>query len=225
MKTSSKELERALKIKEKISSERPEFNRSEHTRFPRLGDKWRSSKGIRSKMRIKKRSRAAIVENGYRGPAIARGLRADGRTEIMVYRATDLTAINPESQVARISGEVGKRKRIDILAKAEELNILILNKRLNERKAPMAEAKEEEQEEKEVAEVEPEEEPEEEIEGQPKEESPEQAAEEKAEKPKREPKRKKAPKEEPTEEEPEEEPAEPQEEQEEEPANEEETEE
>jgi ribosomal protein L32E len=50
---SSERLNRAIKKKDRISSERPEFNRSEYTRFPRLGNKWRSSKGIRSKMRLK----------------------------------------------------------------------------------------------------------------------------------------------------------------------------
>jgi len=148
MKTSGKKLNRALKIKAKISSERPKFNRSEYTRFPRLGNKWRSSKGIRSKMRIKKRSRAAIVETGYRSPVIARNVRADGRSELMVYRVSDLSAINNELQVARICGEVGKKKRLDILAKAEELNILIVNKRLSERKAPKAEGELEAAEEK-----------------------------------------------------------------------------
>lgn len=129
---SSEKVGRALKVRAKIDSARPEFIRSEHTRFPRLGKKWRSSKGIRSKMRLKKKSRAPIVETGYRGPAIARGLRMDGKAEVMVFRVEDLARVDKEKQVVRISGTVGKRKRGEILDKARELEITVLNRRPSE---------------------------------------------------------------------------------------------
>lgn len=158
-KASGEKVSRALKTRAKIDHERPDFIRSEHTRFPRLGKKWRSSKGIRSKMRLKKRSRAPIVETGYRGPALVRGLRIDGKTEVMVFRVEDLAKLDKETQVIRISGNVGARKRKEILEKAESLEIKVLNKRPSERKAgePQAEEVEAPEEVKEEAEEEEEE--------------------------------------------------------------------
>jgi large subunit ribosomal protein L32e len=158
---STKKISKALKKKAKIDSVRPDFIRSEHTRFPRLGKKWRSSKGIRSKMRLKKRGRAPIVETGYRGPALVRGVRMDGKTEVMVFRVEDLARVDKETQVVRISGSVGARKRKDILEKAQALEITVLNRRVSERKTeePQAEEVEEPVEAKAEAEEEEKEEP------------------------------------------------------------------
>lgn len=139
---STKKISKALKKRANIDSVRPDFIRSEHTRFPRLGNKWRSSKGIRSKMRLKKRSRAPIVETGYRGPALVRGIRMDGKTEVMAFRVDDLVRVDKETQVVRISGSVGARKRKDILEKAQTLELTVLNRRVSERKAEEPEAEE-----------------------------------------------------------------------------------
>ena len=158
-------LSKSLKIRKKISSKRPDFKRSETHRFPRLGDKWRSSKGIRSKMRLKKMSRSAIVETGYRGPVLVRGLNSSGRHEIIVYRVEDLTDVDRDMEAVRIAATVGTRKRLEILAKAEELKLRVINKRPSEkaekkeeeeiekeRKAPLKEVEKEEPEVKEIEE-------------------------------------------------------------------------
>jgi large subunit ribosomal protein L32e len=148
-KRSPKKLSKSLKIREKISSERPPFKRSETHRFPRLGDKWRSSKGIRSKMRLKKMGRAAIVETGYRGPVLTRGLHPTGKREVIVYRVEDLTAVNPDLDVVRIAGTVGTRKRLEVLQKAKELELQVINRRPSEKEEKREEAKEKEKEKKE----------------------------------------------------------------------------
>ncbi len=148
---SPKDLKKALKVRAKVASERPDFPRSETHRFPRLGDKWRSSKGIRSKMRLKKRSRSAIVETGYRGPALVRGLHPTGKEEVLVHNVGELEGINPETQVVRISATSGKKKRLEIKQKAEELKIDILNIRASEVPKPAPAEEEEESESKEEA--------------------------------------------------------------------------
>jgi large subunit ribosomal protein L32e len=141
-------LSKSLKLRKKISSERPDFKRSETHRFPRLGDKWRSSKGPRSKMRLKKMSRAAIVETGYRGPVLVRGLTSSGKHEVLIYRPVDLTAVDPDLEAVRIAAAVGTRKRLEILRKAEELKLQVINRRPSE-KAEKKEEKEIEIERKE----------------------------------------------------------------------------
>jgi len=47
--------------------------------------------------------------------------------EVMVWNAKDIAKVDPETQVARIGGTVGGKKKETILAKAEELKIRILN--------------------------------------------------------------------------------------------------
>jgi large subunit ribosomal protein L32e len=151
VKSSPSKLKKAIKLKEKISSERPDFKRSETHRFPRLGDKWRSSKGIRSKMRLKKRSRSAIVETGYRSPVIARDLHPSGKAEVLVFRVHDLDSVDRVAEVVRIAAAVGARKRLEIIQAASTRRIAIVNIRLSEKPAKA---------EEETAEAEVEEEPE-----------------------------------------------------------------
>ena len=68
------------------------------------------------------------VKVGYRGPKLARNLHPSGFEEVMVYRVEDLNRIDPERQAARIGGTVGVRKRIEIIKKADELGIKVLNR-------------------------------------------------------------------------------------------------
>jgi outer membrane biosynthesis protein TonB len=80
---------------------------------------------------------------GYKGPKIARFLHPSGYKEVIVNNVAELSTIDPAVQAARIAHTVGKRKRADIIAKAKELNIKILNVKLT--------AKTEEEEETEEA--------------------------------------------------------------------------
>ncbi|MCQ5377254.1 MAG: 50S ribosomal protein L32e [Candidatus Methanomethylicia archaeon] len=137
---------RAIKIRKKIAAKRPEFRRSEDFRFPRLGDKWRSSKGIRSKMRLKKKSRMPIVETGYRGPVEARGLNPKGLVEVTAFNVSDLEGIDPAVNAIRIAKAVGTKKRLEIIKAAQEKGLKVVNIRKSEKpkkEEEAAEAKEE----------------------------------------------------------------------------------
>jgi len=47
--------------------------------------------------------------------------------EILVYNLKGLEKINPEKEACRIASNVGKKKKLEIMKKAEELKIRILN--------------------------------------------------------------------------------------------------
>jgi large subunit ribosomal protein L32e len=47
--------------------------------------------------------------------------------EVMVHNVLDLEKINPKTHVGRISARVGKKKRMEIVKKAEKLKIKLLN--------------------------------------------------------------------------------------------------
>lgn len=157
-------LSKAIKIRNKIKK-RPDFVRQEAGRFPRLGDKWRGCTGIRSKMRLKKKGRPAIVETGYRSPVLARGIHPSGKREVLVYNVEDLNKIKPSTNIIRIASAVGKRKRLEILKRAETLGIIVVNIRPSEKPEEKPVEVKEEEEAKEEAAKEPEAEEEAEEEG------------------------------------------------------------
>lgn len=123
----SDEKQRLMKLRKKISKKRPHFKRFESWRFVRIKDQWRKPRGIDNKMRTEEQGWPKSVKAGYGGPAAVRGLHPSGKEEVMVWNRADVDGVDAETQVARIGGSVGGRKREAILEKAEELNIRILN--------------------------------------------------------------------------------------------------
>ena len=90
---------------------------------------WRRARGLDSKMRTKRKGWPKSVDHGYRSPKSVRGLHPSGFEEVIVHNVTGLDEITSD-QAARISHTVGRRKREDIVERAEELKIFVLNKRV-----------------------------------------------------------------------------------------------
>jgi large subunit ribosomal protein L32e len=125
----SAELKDALRKRAEIDDARPVFRRQEYGRYKRLETGWRKPKGIHSKMRMKMRYRRPMVSVGYRGPRAARGLHPSGFEEIRVCNLKDLLKVeDAERQAVRIAHTVGQKKRTQIIEKADELGIRVLNR-------------------------------------------------------------------------------------------------
>ena len=120
-------LKRLLRVRRTISRRRPKFVRQESWRYVRVKENWRRPRGIDSKMRLKLKSRPALVSVGYGSPRKVRGLHPSGKREVLVHNVEELERINPEVEVARIAHTVGLRKRIQILERAKDLGITVLN--------------------------------------------------------------------------------------------------
>ena len=121
------EKRRLMRLKKKMAQKRPHFRRFEEWRLVRIKDRWRRPKGIDNKMRQKRKGWPRTVNVGYRSPKAVRHLHPSGKEEVAVFNVGDLTIVDPETQVARIGGTVGRRKRRFILKEALELGIRILN--------------------------------------------------------------------------------------------------
>lgn len=121
---------RLLKIRMELNRKRPRFIRQESWRYVCVKENWRRPRGIDSKMRLKKKGKPPLASIGYRNPQMVRGLHPTGFKEVIVYNIKDLEKIDPEREAIRIAGSVGKRKRINIIEKADELGIVVLNRRL-----------------------------------------------------------------------------------------------
>lgn len=119
--------EELLAARKKVAEKRPKFIRQESWRYDRLAENWRKPKGKDNKMRKQVSGVPPIVKVGYRGPRIARGLHPSGYTDNVVHNVAELASLNPKKDAARLGHTVGRRKRIEMIAKATELGIKVLN--------------------------------------------------------------------------------------------------
>lgn len=107
---------------------KPKFLRSMYESYKRLKKaKWRRPRGIHSKIRRREKGKRKMPSPSYGAPKSLRYLHPSGFREVLVYNIKDLEKINPEKEAAKIAHVVGKKKRKEILKKAEELRIKVLN--------------------------------------------------------------------------------------------------
>lgn len=85
---------------------------------------WRRPRGRDNKMREKRRGYPSIVSIGYRKKS------AERKSIIVIKNAKDLEKYSKKSYL--VLGNVGKKKKIEILKKAQEMKISIQN--INARK-------------------------------------------------------------------------------------------
>jgi large subunit ribosomal protein L32e len=116
-----------LKLRLKMKRKKPAFIRKRGTVLSKLGLKWRSPKGSQSQLRQHKREAGNMPKSGYGSPRAVEGLHPSGFAEFMVFNPNDLQKIDPVKQACRISATVGKKKRLEIMKKAGELKIKVLN--------------------------------------------------------------------------------------------------
>ena len=121
-----------LELRSKIKSRKPEFIRQDNPKRPKLSDKWRKPKGIHSKIRHHFKGRRKMPSPGYKSPAEVRGLHSTGLQMVRVYSPEEAADIKKESQGIIIPKTVGKRKRLEILRKAKEMNAVVLNLNIDE---------------------------------------------------------------------------------------------
>lgn len=97
-------------------------------KYKRLGKsrrkvRWRRPKGIHNKMRERRAGYPSRPEIGMRKPREQRG-KVKGMKAVRVENMKDLG----KAKEAIIIAKVGRRKRIEIEKKAEEMKLKILNK-------------------------------------------------------------------------------------------------
>jgi large subunit ribosomal protein L32e len=107
----------------------PKFHRQRAHAFKRIAEKgWRRPRGKDSLQRRKVKSRGSRPTIGYCQPKEIRYLHPCGLREVLVYNAKDVAVLEPKSCAIRIAHGVGKLKRAEILKKADEMKIRILNR-------------------------------------------------------------------------------------------------
>jgi|SRR3989338_921310 len=118
-------LSKILELRKKIKSKKPVFIRQNYEKRKRLHHKvWRKPKGLHSKMRHHIRGRRKSPSVGYKSPVEAKGLHPSGMKQAVVHNLSEMPPSNEYGII--ISGNVGKRKKVDIIKKAIESGIKIL---------------------------------------------------------------------------------------------------
>lgn len=106
---------------------KPKFLRQSSHAYKRLKGKWRRPRGSQSKLRRAWKSKGSKVSIGFGSAKKLRGLHPSGFAEVLVSNVNDLQKIDAEKQAIRIRSSVSKKKRDEILKKAEEAKIKVLN--------------------------------------------------------------------------------------------------
>lgn len=90
-------------------------------------NKWHMPGGETGHLRLEQREDGSRPKTGYRTNKLIRYLHPSGFEEVMVFNVNDL---NPglKDKALRISGNVGRKKRLAIAKKADELNLKIVNR-------------------------------------------------------------------------------------------------
>ena len=120
------ELKELLDIRRKLKGKKPNFIRQDAHKKLGIKRKWRRSKGIQSKMRLKKKGYRRSPSQGYRSSVKIRSLHRSGLKPVLVASLNNIK-IKKESEGAVIGNSVGLKKRYEIVKKLEEMQIKILN--------------------------------------------------------------------------------------------------
>lgn len=113
-----------LELRNQRKAKKPSFLRSDAHRVKGMDKKWHAPKGGDNKIRRKMRGHRRSAVIGWGSPRGAKGLSPEGFVQTVVYTEKDLTKVKGACILA---GDLGKRKRILLLKKAQELKIKILN--------------------------------------------------------------------------------------------------
>ncbi len=105
----------------------PKFVRWLSVSLRRVKSPWRRPKGINSKILEKIKGKLPMPTVGYGAPKEMRYLHPSGFKEMLVNNVKDLEKVDVAKEAVKIASVVGRRKRSEIMKKAGEMKIKVLN--------------------------------------------------------------------------------------------------
>ncbi len=95
--------------------------------YDRLKKKWKKPRGSQSKTRKALKGKPEMPKVGMKVSRAWRGKHPSGKYEFFVRNLHDLNRVNEKTESIRISAAVGEKKKEEIIKKAKEMNLEILN--------------------------------------------------------------------------------------------------
>lgn len=116
-----------LGIRKDIKKRKPKFIAQDSHKRKKLKQTWKRPTGVHSKVRHKMRGYKSMVDTGYKSPKAVSGLHPSGLKEVLVHSLNDIEKINVKEEGIVIGKGVGTKKKVEIVKKAKEKGIKILN--------------------------------------------------------------------------------------------------
>lgn len=106
-----------------------EFKRTDYMRSFKLGKArrkvaWRRARGVHSKIRRKRMGYPRKPTIGYRNPVAEQHL-IKGLKPVLVHNVAEIEAVSKENGI--ILARVGAKKKLDMIKKAKEKGLTVLN--------------------------------------------------------------------------------------------------
>ena len=95
--------------------------------YGRISSSWRHQRGRTSKISRHEKGKIQVPRVGFGAKKSDKFLHPSGFQEVLVKNVNDLQNLDAKTSAAKISATVGRRKREDIVKKASELKIKVLN--------------------------------------------------------------------------------------------------
>ncbi len=120
-------------VKKPKKKAKPRFNILNYGFFKAVKERWRKPRGTANKKRRKKKWAGALPKIGYKNTEAVRGLREDGRKEILVRGMPDINMLKslPEGERARLclrfSSSLSRRTRARMMEALGSLGVAVAN--------------------------------------------------------------------------------------------------
>jgi large subunit ribosomal protein L32e len=121
-----------LDVRKAIKKRKPDFNlRNANSKKRRHIGKWRRPKGRHNKIRLNRGGHPIHVTTGYGSPKEVSGFSSEGVLPVVVRNLKDLEAIKGDVGIV-IASNVGLKKKNELIKKAAEKKIKLLNVKADE---------------------------------------------------------------------------------------------
>ncbi|MFB6470101.1 MAG: 50S ribosomal protein L32e [Vulcanisaeta sp. AZ3] len=125
----SSKLRHLLRVRTLMEGREPRWMRMDEWKFLRIAhrESWRRPKGDDNKIRLEIKGYPKKVKVGYGKPRQVRNLHPSGFKLIIVHRPEEVDKVDPTKEAVVIGRTVGLRKRVEIVKKAIERGVRVIN--------------------------------------------------------------------------------------------------
>jgi len=122
-------LRRLMRVRVLMERREPRWMSMDEWRFLRVAhrESWRRPKGDDNKIRLEIKGYPKRVKVGYEKPRLVRNLHPTGFKLVIVHRPEDVNKVDPTKEAIVIGRTVGLRKRIEIVRRAIERGVRVIN--------------------------------------------------------------------------------------------------